>query len=155
MSEINAIALLLFAAIVGLTKSKDAVIFIIAFFISVFYTDLSGWLELTGPSFNHLTIAMVFLPTLIFLDKQVSIAVIAYIIYHWVIAGDYIFAPNTETFLSLSFAYVSPFLNVVIMAALIISRTKGDYIRNPRLVIGWLPHYINSFRLNKKMENHQ
>lgn len=151
MSDINAYCLAAYLLILGRTKTRDAILVCLCFFVSVWYTDF-GYLYHAQPAWmNHLIISLLILPAAFFACKPVSLALIGYISYHWLIAGDYIFFEHSHTFLSLSFFIVSPFLNIVIMVALIYARFYYNHHPYCGMGRGWLSNNLADFISKKKM----
>lgn len=146
----DAIIIALYAIILGCIKTRDSLVVLVAFFLSALYA--SSPLYDSHPAYvNHLIYSLYFIPTLYYLQKQPFIYVALYIVYHWVVSGDYIFFAQ-ETVISQTFGFVSPVLNGLIMLSLIYAR--HDYVYHPvrGVVSGWLPNLLHNLRHSKKME---
>lgn len=154
MNVIDAICLFLYFLIFAESGSKDSFIVLLCFAASVVYTSTGLWVA-HSPVINHLVITLCFIPSLWFLSKVVCLSVMGYIVYHWVISGDYLFYPGVATPLSSTFIYVSPALNAMIMVALIYAGWTGKHIKYCRMGRGWLPDYLHNFFCTEKMEGRE
>lgn len=146
----DAICIALYCVIMGFIKTRDSIAVLVAFFISALYSA-SPLFDYHDAYANHIVISLCFIPALYFTCKNVTIPLMLYIVYHWVVSGDYIFFSSTTTIISSTFIYVTPTLNLIIMLGLIYARRDHDYTRTG-LVSGWLPNLFHNFRNNKKME---
>lgn len=132
-------------------KNKDSLAVLLAFVLSVLYTSSSMFDS--NPSYvNHLIVSICFVPSFWFLSKPVFFAVLLYSLYHWFVAFDYIYYPNTVTFLSGNFYLTAIAINGLIMAVLFYVRRKGNYIRITGMGRGWLPDILHRVFDNKKGE---
>lgn len=146
---IDAICIALYVIILGTLKTKDSMWVTIAFIVSVCYTS-SSWFEIHPAWLNHVVISLIFIPILYFLSKPVCISIILYTIYHWLISGDYIYT-TSETWLSMTFIYVSPTINLIIMTSLVYAGTNNKHRANLDLDAGWLPYFFSRKGYFKKM----
>lgn len=152
MIWIDAVCLALYVAILGMQKTRDSLLVALSFSASVAYTS-SSYFNIHPASVNHLIISLCFLLSLPFLCKTVTIYAFVYLFYHWLIAGDYLFF-ESETILSSTFHLVSPFLNALMMAALIYAGHNGKCIRVNSLAGGWLFDFFMRAIHRKKMAKH-
>lgn len=152
MIWIDAVCLALYAGILGMQKTRDSIVIAASFAASVAYSSSAYW-DSHPASINHLIISLCFIPSLFCLCKRVTFAAFAYVVYHWVIAGDYIFFTE-KTIISQTFGIVSPSLNAVIMVALIYAGIRGECIRVNSLAGGWLSNHILRLVHHKKMAKH-
>lgn len=148
MNGLDAICIALYTIILGSIKTKDSIVVLIAFLFSVLYTS-SFLFEIHPAWLNHIIISLIFIPAIYFLSKPVCISVMFYTVYHWLISGDYIYTTSV-TWLSMSFYYVSPTINLLIMASLIYAGTDNKYRADFDVDAGWLPNLFGRKRHSEK-----
>lgn len=144
MNGLDAICIALYTIILGNMKTKDSMIVLIAFSFSVLYTS-SPLFDVHSAWLNHIVISLIFIPSIYFLSKPVCISVSIYAVYHWLISGDYIYT-TSNTWLSMTFHYVSPTINFLIMASIVYAGTNNKYRANLDLGAGWLPNLLSHKR---------
>ena len=150
MNHCDLLCLAGYVAVLSIARCRDSLLVAASFMVSVLYTSSSIW-DVHPSYVNHLIIAMCFVPAAMFTSKNVSITLLAYSIYHWIVAGDYIAYPDAVTLISSTFWIVSPLINLMIMAVLVNDGRHGKTLRLDSLDLGWLPHAIHHALHNKKM----
>jgi hypothetical protein len=150
MSPLDAVCIALYTIILGSLKTRDSLAVLIAFSVSVLYTS-STLFELHSAVINHIVVSLSFIPFIYFLSKPVCLSVLGYVLYHWLIAGDYLLT-DKETILSMTFSIVSPSINVIIMVSLIYAGINNKYRTNLNLGGGWFSHLLRNKRHANKVE---
>lgn len=133
---IDLILLGLYAVILGFTHSKDGLLMLASFSLSVAYTH-SLYFEAHPAWANHLIVSIIFMPAILLCAKWVSIASIFYAFFQWVTSGEYLFFDETEIFISI-FKEATTVLNLLIMAALIYERYNYNYHKDSLLADSWV-----------------
>ena len=141
MDVLNTLCIAAYVILLGSLQTRDSMFVLLAFGASVLYTSSPAWLMHTD-WMNHVVISLFFIPIIWFVTFPVFLAVSSYVVYHWVVAGDYIFFNNDVTFVSKSFIYVSPTLNLLMMLAIIYASYNKQYNSRLDMAGGWLSHIL-------------
>ena len=135
---IDFVLLASYALALGAFKTRDSLVVLVAFGATCIYASSDAWAA--HPAWlNHIIYSLLMLPLTWFLSKQVCIAVITYISFHWVTAGDYIFFPERELNPG-DFGLVAILFNLYILATLIKDGLKNA--GNISLDRGWLADLV-------------
>ena len=145
MTALDAFLMAAYAILFGYLKTRDSLAVILAFSASCLYTS-SGFFVNQDPWINHLVVSFCFIPTFYFLTKPVFLGVSVYSIYHWVVSGDYLIFPNSNTAVSNTFTIVVLFINFFIILAIIYASRSRIYNTDVNLGSGWLADIQNSKR---------
>lgn len=137
MNALDAICLSLYVIILAVGRSKDALWVTMAFGASVLYTS-SPIFQINPNWLDHIIITLSFLSVCWLLTFPVFLATTLYIVYHWLVAGDYIFLTSETTVFVPTFYSVSPFINLIIMASIIYAGFGTKYNTSLNMGGGWL-----------------
>lgn len=145
MTALDAFLMAAYAILFGYLKTRDSLAVILAFSASCLYTS-SGLFTNQDPWINHLIVSFCFIPSFYFLTKPVFFGVSIYSAYHWIVSGDYLMFPKSDTLISSTFTTVVLFINVYIILAIIYASRSTVHNTDINLGSGWIADIQNSKR---------
>lgn len=142
------ILLALYVMLMGTIKTKDSILAVLSFGLSVAYTHSP--LFDSHPAFaNHLLVSLCFIPAIIFSTKIVCIPLICYAMFQWLTSGEYLFFDTTEILIG-SFKEIATALNLLIMAAILYDRHNYNYHKHNVLDDSWIINLCHHIKQNSR-----